>query len=83
MQNNPLLKGEFERIAAQQPMAQMDMRRFELPEPRLQQREDVDAWRSAADNAAAQLEHQLDRCVVPDPASCWDIWELLGPMGPT
>jgi pre-mRNA-splicing factor SPF27 len=48
-------------VRARQPMPPLDVTRFRLDPPPAAQRSDPNAWRKAADNACAQLEHQLNR----------------------
>ncbi|KAI8466280.1 MAG: breast carcinoma amplified sequence 2 [Monoraphidium minutum] len=60
-EGHPLLQAEYERVRARQPMPPLDITRFRLDPPPMAKRGDVGAWRSALDNAGAQLEHQLNR----------------------
>jgi pre-mRNA-splicing factor SPF27 len=56
-----ILKAEFERLAARQPMEMLSMKRYELPQPAAAQRNDLGAWQESVDNSMAQLEHQAGR----------------------
>jgi len=53
-----IMKNEFERLAARQPMELLSMRRYELPTPPSGQRNDVTAWEECVKNSQAQLQHQ-------------------------
>ncbi|RDD45803.1 Pre-mRNA-splicing factor SPF27 [Trichoplax sp. H2] len=59
----PIMKKEFERIAANQPMDLLSMKRYELPPPPVTQRNDPHAWKECVDNSSAQLEHQAVRII--------------------
>lgn len=61
LEGHPVLKAEYERVKAGQPMAQLDTTRYRLDEPPLNRRNDVAAWKAALDNAHSQLEHQYNR----------------------
>jgi hypothetical protein len=67
MQGSAILRGEMARIeGGKKHMAQLDMSATSLPTPRLNEQEDISAWQASSSNAAAQLEHQHNRC-----AHCW------------
>uniref|UniRef100_A0A8C4WZ23 Pre-mRNA-splicing factor SPF27 n=1 Tax=Eptatretus burgeri TaxID=7764 RepID=A0A8C4WZ23_EPTBU len=68
-----VMRVEFERVAARQPMDLLSMKRYELPQPPPGQRLDVAAWLESVSNASAQLEHQAARI---------DNLELLAAHGP-
>lgn len=53
-----IMKNEFERLAARQPMELLSMRRYELPTPPSGQRNDITAWEECVKNSQAQLQHQ-------------------------
>ena len=53
-----IMKSEFERLAARQPMELLSMRRYELPTPPSGQRNDITAWEECVKNSQAQLQHQ-------------------------
>ena len=53
-----VMKNEFERLAARQPMELLSMRRYELPTPPSGQKNDVTAWEECVKNSHAQLQHQ-------------------------
>lgn len=53
-----VMKNEFERLAARQPMELLSMRRYELPTPPSGQKNDVTAWEECVKNSQAQLQHQ-------------------------
>jgi len=57
----PLIKKEFDRLAARQPMDTLSMKRYELPTPPGGKMTDVQAWTECVDNSMAQLEHQRTR----------------------
>jgi len=60
IQQTPLLKSEFERVAANRPLPPLDTLRYNLPAPSSSA---TDAeWKAALDNANAQLQHQRIRC---------------------
>ncbi|ORX65605.1 breast carcinoma amplified sequence 2 [Linderina pennispora] len=59
--NNDLLRKEYERVRAGKPLPEFDIERYKLEAP--EDSDNVGIWRSAADNAAAQLEHQNIRLV--------------------
>lgn len=56
-----ILKNEFERLSARQPMELLSMKRYELPTPPSGQKHDVTAWEECVKNSKAQLEHQAVR----------------------
>ncbi|PPQ97160.1 hypothetical protein CVT26_000423 [Gymnopilus dilepis] len=58
--NNPVLKAELERVAANKPFPQLDTLRYSLPAPISTPGTDEE-WRAALDNAHAQLQHQRIR----------------------
>lgn len=63
MQGHEILRNEMARIdKGQRHMQPLDMSATKLDTPRLNQQDDVSAWRASASNAAAQLEHQHNRC---------------------
>ena len=53
------MKGDFSRMAQNQPMGAMDIKRYQLAEPA----EDAGAqeWKAAVDNGLAQVQHQAVR----------------------
>lgn len=56
-----IMKNEMERIANQQRMELLSMKRYELPDPRPGKGNDLKAWIESVSNSEAQLEHQLNR----------------------
>ncbi|XP_070561208.1 pre-mRNA-splicing factor SPF27-like [Ptychodera flava] len=56
-----VMKNEFERLAARQPMEMLSMKRYELPQPPPGRQNDLAAWNECVDNSMAQLEHQATR----------------------
>ena len=56
-----LMKAEFERLTARQPMDTLSMKRYELPPPPPGKMTDVAAWNECVENSMAQLEHQSVR----------------------
>ena len=56
-----VMKNEFERLSARQPMELLSMRRYELPTPPSGQRNDITAWEECVKNSQAQLQHQQVR----------------------
>jgi pre-mRNA-splicing factor SPF27 len=58
---DPLLEQELARVAAGEGMQAMDTARYSLTPPPPTKRNDYASWRSALDNAYAQLEHQYNR----------------------
>ncbi|OMH82524.1 Pre-mRNA-splicing factor SPF27 [Zancudomyces culisetae] len=56
--NNQLLRKEYTRIKSGKPMTPFDIERYKLTAPSGADLENPEAWKRAADNAAAQLEHQ-------------------------
>jgi len=57
----PMMKKEFDRLQARQPMETLSMKRYELPTPPAGKMTDVAAWNECVDNSLAQLEHQRTR----------------------
>lgn len=56
------MRGEMSRIdSGTRSMPPLDTSRTALDTPRLHSQGDPAAWRTSADNAAAQLEHQFHR----------------------
>jgi len=55
------MKQEFERISNRQPMELLSMKRYELPQPADNQKNDLSAWSESLKNSMAQLEHQAER----------------------
>jgi len=53
-----IMKNEFERLAARQPMELLSMKRYELPAPPSGSKTDVAAWEEYKKNSEAQLNHQ-------------------------
>jgi Breast carcinoma amplified sequence 2 (BCAS2) len=63
LQDHPILQGEMARIQkGQKHMQPMDTSRSNLETPRLHDQQNLSAWQASASNAAAQLEHQHNRC---------------------
>jgi hypothetical protein len=58
-----MLQADYKRVLNGEPLPQMDTARLQLPEPPVNKRNDVAAWRAALDNAHSQLEHQYNRYV--------------------
>uniref|UniRef100_H2L3M9 Pre-mRNA-splicing factor SPF27 n=1 Tax=Oryzias latipes TaxID=8090 RepID=H2L3M9_ORYLA len=56
-----IMRNEFERLAARQPMDLLSMKRYELPAPTSGQKNDITAWQECVNNSMAQLEHQAIR----------------------
>ncbi|XP_069801164.1 pre-mRNA-splicing factor SPF27 [Dendropsophus ebraccatus] len=56
-----IMRNEFERLAARQPLELLSMKRYELPAPSSGQRNDITAWQECVNNSMAQLEHQAVR----------------------
>jgi len=56
-----LMKTEFERISNRQPMELLSMKRYELPQPPANQKNDISAWTDCLKNSMAQLQHQSER----------------------
>ncbi|KAM9321580.1 pre-mRNA-splicing factor SPF27 [Gastrophryne carolinensis] len=56
-----IMRNEFERLAARQPLELLSMKRYELPAPTSGQRNDITAWQECVNNSMAQLEHQAVR----------------------
>ncbi|XP_005988512.3 pre-mRNA-splicing factor SPF27 isoform X1 [Latimeria chalumnae] len=56
-----IMRNEFERLAARQPMELLSMKRYELPAPSSGQKNDITAWQECVNNSMAQLEHQAVR----------------------
>jgi len=61
MFETPLMKKEYDRLAARQPMDTLSMKRYELPTPPAGKMTDFQAWSECVDNSMAQLEHQRTR----------------------
>uniref|UniRef100_A0A8D0FDJ9 Pre-mRNA-splicing factor SPF27 n=1 Tax=Strix occidentalis caurina TaxID=311401 RepID=A0A8D0FDJ9_STROC len=57
----PIMRNEFERLAARQPLELLSMKRYELPAPSSGQKNDITAWQECVNNSMAQLEHQAVR----------------------
>uniref|UniRef100_A0A8B9HYZ3 Pre-mRNA-splicing factor SPF27 n=1 Tax=Astyanax mexicanus TaxID=7994 RepID=A0A8B9HYZ3_ASTMX len=53
-----IMRNEFERLGARQPMELLSMKRYELPAPSSGQKNDITAWQDCVNNSMAQLEHQ-------------------------
>ncbi|KAK8405179.1 hypothetical protein O3P69_001625 [Scylla paramamosain] len=71
-----VMRCEFERVAARQPMDTLSMKRYELPPPPPGKMTDVAAWGECVDNSMAQLEHQATRIMNLElmseyGAECW------------
>lgn len=59
------MRAEIERIRkGQRHMQPLDLSATGMGTPRLSQQEDLSAWQASASNAAAQLEHQHNRCAL-------------------
>ncbi|TFY61477.1 hypothetical protein EVJ58_g4496 [Rhodofomes roseus] len=71
--SHPLLEAELARIESHQPLPPLDTTRHQLPGP--QNPENEEEWRSALNNARAQLEHQRLRWVLP-------VFDVLFPVQP-
>uniref|UniRef100_A0A8C7MJG2 Pre-mRNA-splicing factor SPF27 n=1 Tax=Oncorhynchus kisutch TaxID=8019 RepID=A0A8C7MJG2_ONCKI len=56
-----IMRNEFERLAARQPLELLSMKRYELPAPSSGQKNDITAWQESVNNSMAQLEHQAVR----------------------
>uniref|UniRef100_F7FQ59 Pre-mRNA-splicing factor SPF27 n=1 Tax=Ornithorhynchus anatinus TaxID=9258 RepID=F7FQ59_ORNAN len=56
-----IMRNEFERLAARQPIELLSMKRYELPAPSSGQKNDITAWQDCVNNSMAQLEHQAVR----------------------
>ncbi|NWR77974.1 SPF27 factor, partial [Centropus unirufus] len=56
-----IMRNEFERLAARQPLELLSMKRYELPAPSSGQKNDITAWQECVNNSMAQLEHQAVR----------------------
>ncbi|XP_053446502.1 pre-mRNA-splicing factor SPF27 isoform X3 [Nycticebus coucang] len=56
-----IMRNEFERLAARQPIELLSMKRYELPAPSSGQKNDITAWQECVNNSMAQLEHQAVR----------------------
>ncbi len=59
-QNNPLLAAELGRVGARKPLTAIDTSRYQLASSSATPSSDEE-WKSALDNAHAQLEHQRIR----------------------
>jgi len=53
-----VMKNEFARLEARQPMEQLNMKKYELPAPPASLKNDVKAWKECVENSQAQLMHQ-------------------------
>jgi len=53
-----IMKNEFERLEARQPMELLSMKRYDLPVPPSGSKNDVGAWEECVKNSQAQLMHQ-------------------------
>lgn len=58
-----IMKTEFERIKNRHPMELLSMKRYELPHPPANQKNDISAWMECLKNSMAQLQHQAERVV--------------------
>ncbi|KAJ2525875.1 Pre-mRNA-splicing factor SPF27, partial [Coemansia sp. RSA 1933] len=58
-----ILRKEYERVRSGTPLPAFDVSRYKLEPPSGSCAENVDEWKRACDNAAAQLEHQDIRLV--------------------
>jgi pre-mRNA-splicing factor SPF27 len=56
-----LIKAEMERMEERKPLEQLNMKRYELPDPPANKINDLNAWSAAVDNSMSQLEHQSTR----------------------
>ena len=56
-----MLQQEWMRVCDQQPMAKFDTSRYQMDPPPEHLRDDEAAWKTAVENAQAQLEHQATR----------------------
>uniref|UniRef100_A0A4W4H8F9 Pre-mRNA-splicing factor SPF27 n=1 Tax=Electrophorus electricus TaxID=8005 RepID=A0A4W4H8F9_ELEEL len=56
-----IMRNEFERLAARQPLELLSMKRYELPAPSSGQKNDITAWQDCVNNSMAQLQHQAVR----------------------
>jgi len=56
-----LMRTEFDRISNRQPMELLSMKRYELPQPANNQKNDISSWTECLKNSMAQLEHQAER----------------------
>ena len=56
-----IMRAEFERLSARQPMEMLSMKRYELPTPAAGQKNDITAWNDSVENSLAQLEHMSTR----------------------
>ncbi|KAJ1797026.1 hypothetical protein LPJ59_003390 [Coemansia sp. RSA 2399] len=58
-----ILRKEYERVRSGTPLPAFDVSRYKLEPPSGDDAQNVDDWKRACDNAAAQLEHQDIRLV--------------------
>uniref|UniRef100_A0A8C5CXP8 Pre-mRNA-splicing factor SPF27 n=1 Tax=Gadus morhua TaxID=8049 RepID=A0A8C5CXP8_GADMO len=56
-----IMRNEFDRLGARQPLELLSMKRYELPAPTAGQKNDITAWQESVNNSMAQLEHQAVR----------------------
>jgi hypothetical protein len=59
--DDEILSSEWARANKQQPIATLDISRYEVAPPSTKDKKSVDAWESAIDNSKAQLEAQTLR----------------------
>lgn len=59
----PLMLNEFERMAANEPLERLSMKRYGLPLPPLNKISELSAWQESVENSMAQLEHQAVRAL--------------------
>jgi len=53
-----IMRNEFTRLGARQPMEMLSMKRYDLPVPPTGSKNDVGAWEECVKNSQAQLMHQ-------------------------